>query len=237
MILRVCKKCNTEKSIDLFVKKKKKNGDVYILYTCLDCNKKYNTNYFKSYYGENKEELIKTSKDWYAENTNKKKEYDKNYGILNKNNKKIYDAEYRTLNKEKINKRTLKYIKSRKLNDPAYKLRKSISFSIWYYLNLNKSSKNNKSILQYLPYSMDELKAHLEKQFEPWMNWSNYGAYHIRLWNDNDQSSWTWNIDHIIPQSKLPYTSMEDNNFKQCWSLNNLRPYSAKQNIIDSNKR
>jgi hypothetical protein len=26
---------------------------------------------------------------------------------------------------------------------------------------------------------------------------------------------------------------MEDENFKKCWSLENLRPYSAKQNIID----
>ena len=33
--------------------------------------------------------------------------------------------------------------------------------------------------------------------------------------------------------SELPYTSMTDDNFKKCWSLNNLRPYSAKQNILD----
>jgi hypothetical protein len=69
------------------------------------------------------------------------------------------------------------------------------------------------------------------------MNWNNYGIYYTNLWNDNDPSTWVWNIDHIIPQSKLPYTSMEDDNFKKCWALDNLRPYSAKQNIIDGNKR
>lgn len=26
---------------------------------------------------------------------------------------------------------------------------------------------------------------------------------------------------------------MEDEEFKKCWALSNLRPYSAKQNIID----
>jgi hypothetical protein len=26
---------------------------------------------------------------------------------------------------------------------------------------------------------------------------------------------------------------MDDENFKKCWALENLRPYSAKQNIID----
>jgi hypothetical protein len=57
----------------------------------------------------------------------------------------------------------------------------------------------------------------LEKQFEPWMNWQNHGVY--KNWDDNDQSTWTWQIDHIIPQSDLPYTSMEDENFKKCWAL------------------
>ena len=95
----------------------------------------------------------------------------------------------------------------------------------------------NKSIINFLPYTIQQLKDHLEKQFEPWMNWNNYGIYYTNLWNDNDPSTWVWSIDHIIPQSKLPYTSMEDDNFKKCWALDNLRPYSAKQNIIDGNKR
>lgn len=30
---------------------------------------------------------------------------------------------------------------------------------------------------------------------------------------------------------------MNDDNFKKCWVLENLRPYNAKQNLIDSNKR
>jgi len=30
---------------------------------------------------------------------------------------------------------------------------------------------------------------------------------------------------------------MEDENFKKCWSLDNLRPLSAKINILDGNKR
>jgi hypothetical protein len=26
---------------------------------------------------------------------------------------------------------------------------------------------------------------------------------------------------------------MEEESFKNCWKLNNLRPYSAKQNVLD----
>lgn len=69
------------------------------------------------------------------------------------------------------------------------------------------------------------------------MSWNNYGAYRRSVWDDNDPSTWTWQIDHIIPQSDLPYQSMEDEKFKICWSLTNLRPYSSKQNLLDGVQR
>lgn len=236
-MIRQCKKCGDCKDTILFVKKKKKDGSEYFLYTCIACNQKYNKQYFNNYYRNNKESLIETSQNWYKENIDKKKQYDKDYAKKFPNKKKQYDKEYRKLNKDKINKRIQEYVKNRRKNDPQYKLRKSISYSIWYYLNLNNSSKGNQSILKFLPYSMQELKSHLESKFESWMNWSNYGSYHVSLWVDNDPTTWTWNIDHIIPQSKLPYISMNDDNFKKCWELENLRPLSTKQNILDGNKR
>jgi hypothetical protein len=84
---------------------------------------------------------------------------------------------------------------------------------------------------------MQDLKIYIEAQFEPWMTWDNHGNYDLNTWDDNDQFTWVWQIDHIIPQSLLPYTSMEDDNFKKCWALENLRPYSAKQNLLDGNRR
>ena len=98
-------------------------------------------------------------------------------------------------------------------------------------------SKNGESIMKHLLYTINELKQHLEFQFEPWMNWNNQGRYIPENWDDNDENTWKWQLDHIIPQSDLPYSSMEDDNFKKCWSLNNLRPYSAKQNLLDGVNR
>lgn len=236
-MIRKCKKCNEEKCITLFVKKKYKNGKRYYLFSCIECNKKYTKQYCNSYYQANKAKIIQKSKDWYKSNLNHKKEYDKKYVKDNSLNKKEYDKEYRKLFKLKINKRTLEYIKNRKKIDPEYKLRKNISYSIWYYLKLSHSNKSDNSILKFLQFSIKELKIHLENQFESWMNWNNYGLFNINRWNDNNQSTWTWQIDHIIPQSKLPYISMEEDNFKKCWSLSNLRPYSSKQNLLDGNKR
>ena len=52
-----------------------------------------------------------------------------------------------------------------------------------------------------------------EKEF-----WNNYGK--------------VWNIGHIIPQAKLAYESTECENFKECWSLANLKP----QLVVDNSK-
>ena len=93
------------------------------------------------------------------------------------------------------------------------------------------------SILKYLPYTIEDLKLYLESKFEWWMNWDNWGMYDVKTWDDNNSLTWTWNIDHIIPQSYFKYVSMEDEEFKRCWALENLRPYSAKQNILDGNRR
>ena len=42
-----------------------------------------------------------------------------------------------------------------------------------------------------LGYSAEQLKCHIESQFEPWMNWENHGNY--------SKDKQTWQIDHIIP--------------------------------------
>lgn len=161
----------------------------------------------------NRQHISETRHEWYLKNKECKKAYAKRYVAANR--KSVYKSNYR-------------YIKNRLTRDACFKLRTIVSKSI-----RNVCKKNFKSVINFLPYSINQLRVHLESLFEPWMNWNNWGKYKKADWNDNDQSTWTWNIDHIIPQSTLPYVSMEDNNFKKCWALNNLRPYSAKQNILD----
>lgn len=122
-------------------------------------------------------------------------------------------------------------------NSPNFIIKTSISYFIWNCLKQHNSSKNGHSCLSYLDYSISQLRNHLEKQFESWMSWDNHGIYNKKTWKDNDPSTWTWQIDHVIPQSDLPYTSMVDDNFKKCWSLDNLRPLSSKQNNFDGANR
>ena len=220
-----CKKCSLKKNITLF-RTRKINNKIYTIHICRECERAF-------------------ARKYYLENKDKLKVYKKLYNIKNREiiceKKKAYDKERYLKNKDSIKSRTNKWAKNnrrvinankckRRRTDSCYKLRYYISTQIYRLL---KSKKDNLSILKYLPYSIKELTAHLESKFKPWMSWDNWGRYNKETWKTEDCSTWTWNLDHIISQSNLPYDSMKHPNFKKCWALSNLRPLSAKQNILD----
>lgn len=68
------------------------------------------------------------------------------------------------------------------------------------------------------------------------MNWDNWGVYKIVSWNNDDKSTWTWQVDHIKPLSSFKIKSMLDSSFKECFSLENLRPISSLENMEKTNK-
>lgn len=177
--------------------------------------------------------LYHYNRDYYLHNSSKILEQKRIYTKNNKLHKKEYDRNYRAANKTSILKAKYAYYNLKRKTDPCFKLRMSISHSIAKQLKSNSCSKESKSSILHLNYSIIDLKQHIEKQFEPWMTWTNHGKYNAHTWKDDDSSTWTWQLDHITPQSNLPYSSMEEENFKKCWSLENLRPLSAKQNIVD----
>lgn len=229
--MKQCTKCLINKDESLFYKSKGKIKSPCKM--CCILNK-------KEYYKNNSEIFKAKSKTWYENNIrwqNNKEKYSlstKKWVNENKEYIKLKQKEYRYKNKEFIYKRNNEYNRNKSKTDPTFKIRRNVSRLINIMLN---GEKGGKSILKYLPYTMIQLKQHIESQFEPWMTWQNWGQYKIDSWNDQDPATWTWQLDHIIPQSKLLYTSMEDENFKKCWGLENLRPYSAKQNILGGNRR
>lgn len=209
MSLKTCKACNMQKDLNLFSIKNKIK--LYYYAYCKEC--KYSLD--KEYRKKNKIKLTLCKKIWYLNNRDL---IIKRCCSYKKNNRIKYNDNY----------------KNRIKNDPKFKLRESIRQAIKYSLN---KEKNGKSISDYLPYSIQELKEYLESKFDSWMNWTNHGKYNPLIWDESNSLTWTWQLDHIIPQSDLPYNSMTDENFKKCWALDNLRPYSAKQNLIDGSSR
>jgi hypothetical protein len=214
--------------------------------------KKYHQSYDKNYYQENKSHVLEKKKEYYQNNkedilSERKEHYQKNIQSKLIYNRKYYKTNrvhilnnaksYYANNISKIRIYQNTYVKKRRANDFSFRLKIAISSNISFYLKTKSLSKNKASTIKHLQYSIQELKKHLESKFEPWMNWSNYGVYRKKVWNDNDQSTWTWQIDHIIPHSTFKYTNMKEQSFKDCWALNNLRPYSAKQNFLDGMNR
>lgn len=174
---------------------------------------------------------------WRLENKEDIKQYKHQYDITHTDLQKDYVRQYRQNNKESVAKNRRQYVNAKRISDPLFRLNQQISSVINKSLKKLGASKNGKSKSKYLPYSMQELKEHLEKQFEDWMNWNNQGVYNRETWNDDDSTTWKWNIDHIIPRSDLPYFSMEDDSFQKCWALSNLRPLSSKLNVIEGSRR
>jgi len=224
--LRRCTRCSEEKDIAQFGWKRRKmrNGEIkmYLSIYCKECE-------------------VQKSQEWRTANPESVRAYNaredvkqkkKNWDTKHYKDRTSYFQERYLKNRDKISltwqtpefkERKRKSKSKRKHNDPIFRIRENISNAILKALRKGKSNKAGQSILRYLGYSIQELKEHLESQFDNHMSWDNYGNY--------------WHIDHVMPQSDFPYTSMEDENFKRCWELSNLRPLEAKQNMVDGASR
>jgi len=237
--MKICSKCKEAKDESEFYKNRGKKDGLHD--ECKKCIKEYNA---KPEVKERKKEIdaeyrsrpeIKEKNKEKARERNarpevkeRQKEYNVEYNarLENKERKKEYNAEYSSKpeNKEKRNQRA----KERCQTDSCYKLRSCISRSVRHGIKNNGGSKRGSSILNKLPYTMQELKQHIESLWESWMNWNNYGKY--------DSNRRTWQIDHIKPHFSFYYESMDCEEFRQCWALSNLRPLESLANIKKGNK-
>ena len=155
----------------------------------------------KAYKQANKEKIAEQRKAYRQENKEK----------IAEQNKAYYEE-----NKDKIAEQKAANEKKRMANDPAFKMKKRIGSSVYKALKKQGKTKGG-STFSALPYTPQDLVEHLEKQFDEKMNWDNYGTY--------------WHLDHIYPQSLFPHSSLEDENFQKCWTLENLQPLEAKENM------
>lgn len=103
--------------------------------------------------------------------------------------------------------------------DPFVVLSSRMSSLIRYSLRTGKAGR---SWLSMVPYSVEDLRTHIERQFLPGMGWHNMGR---------------WHIDHILPITSFKITGPDCAEFKACWSLPNLRPLWAIDNIKKHAKR
>lgn len=177
----------------------------------------------KRYYQINKERinlLRKPKAKIYRENNRERINAKiKEWNLKNKDRVSENRRKYQVKNRIHLNKKTNEYLKKKRLTDIAYRLSQNIGIDIWHAL---KDKKYNKRWQTLVGYSTEELIEHLESKFDINMNWGNYGKY--------------WEIDHIKPRSLFKFSSHEDKEFKDCWSLKNLQPLEKRANRIKNNK-
>lgn len=112
-------------------------------------------------------------------------------------------------------------------SDPAFamemRVRTSVKQSVRLALKSGAAFKPKSGrTLDRMPWTTPELVAHLERQFLPGMSWSNMGE---------------WHIDHVQPLSSFRITGLDCPELRAAWSLSNLRPLWAKDNLRKSAKR
>lgn len=115
-------------------------------------------------------------------------------------------------------KKMREYLRRRWQGNVEHRLRVLANSSIVQSLKRNGGRKNS-SILSHLPYSIPQLKAHLESFFDNQngFTWDNQGS--------------VWHIDHVIPQAVFRYSDLDSKAFRDCWALSNLRPAHKDENM------
>lgn len=218
-MIKICSKCKQEKDIELFNKRKSsKDGHDSM---CKECQRQYDINrrnnpkrqeycknYNKKYYQNNSEYLKEYQKSFYQSNKEYYNSYEKERSKrperieYTKQHNKIYRQE----NIEKLREWDRQRHEQNKLS-------RNFSTAIYIALKGNKAEQHWEDLVG---YTLQELREHLEKQFDNNMNWSNYGEY--------------WEIDHIVPQNLFDIVTAKDRDFRICWSLMNLRPLEKSLN-------
>lgn len=168
--------------------------------------KKQEKEYMRLYRERNKQKISEQRKKHREAKKSDIAEYISKYKELKKDEIKVQRKEYRQKNKTKIrayrlnydknnsktiNKKRREYYANRIKTDPLFKLKNKIRLSIIKGFKRNGLSKTSNT-LNIIGCSYDELKQHIELQFESWMNWQNHGLY-------NGTEGYGWDIDHIIP--------------------------------------
>jgi hypothetical protein len=203
-----CGRCGEYKPREQFYTEKRElNG---IMFTCKDCTREIGRIYRVKHKEDHKEE-IEQKKQARKEEREKQK-------IATRERTRI-KARERYRNDPSILRRMVERQNDRYKNDPKFRLNIRIRNSIGKHLRGEKCGRHWEDLVG---WTINDLQKHITKQLRAGMTWDNYGEY--------------WHIDHKVPVSAHNFKTEKDIDFKKCWSLKNLQPLEAKENLSKNNK-
>ncbi len=103
-----------------------------------------------------------------------------------------------------------------KRKDDRFRLSQNFSRRVRYTIN-----KNENRWFDIVGYSIDDLLKRMSETLPDGFSMNDYGS--------------KLHIDHIIPITAYSFSSYEDEDFKKCWNLRNLRLLESSKNISKSN--
>ena len=195
--LKIKKKLYHQKVKNTEVYKEKKRA-YNKLYNQTPKRKKWNRLYARKNYKRDKERQVR----YWANNPDSLERHE----IWKKN----YNRTYKKLHRSKI----LLQLKTRRENDPNFKMRNILRSRIWTVLKRRNTTQLASTLTLLGVDSVETFINHIENQFESWMNWKNHGE---------------WHLDHIKPCASFDLNSFRGQ--RACFNYKNLRPLEAFQNM------
>ena len=159
--------------------------------------------YCKKYRLEHQEEF----KKYRQEHKDRDKAYRRKYYAEHKEQRRLYSRQY----KERRN-------LIRRQRTPEQRLADTLRSRMRSALKGNLKAEHT---FELLGCSLEQVRAHLEKQFKPGMSWAN--------WNYRG-----WHIDHIIPCAFFDLSDPEQQ--KECFHYTNLQPLWERENNLKRDK-
>jgi len=201
--MKQCISCNDSKDDSEFRPDPSRKDGLYPY--CLDCQ----TLKGKLRYELNKNKIKKQSRNHYSSHKKERAIYRESI----KPRQSIYMKNWRKENKQEIREYKNSYETKRRKNDVGYKILRNLAQRVRDSIHgRNKAASTSELV----GCSIDELRAHLERQFTSGMTWANYGVK-------------GWHIDHRKPCASFDLTIPEQQ--KECFNFSNLQPLWHTDNL------
>jgi len=165
----------------------------------------------RRYREENKDQIADCQRSYREKNQKRLAAQKAEYYEKNKEKISQYKKDWASGNRRRINKRVAKWKREKYATDIDFRITCNLRRRVNKALH---GIAKSRSTLELLGCSVDELKRHLELQFEEGMSWDNYGD---------------WHIDHIVPCAAFDMTNAEER--KKCFHHTNLQPLWACDNL------
>ena len=171
--------------------------------------------YDENYRKLNKTKIQKRMKQYYIDNKEKRDNYQKQYYESNIIHIKQHRKQYIKNNRKKILITQLKYETTKYRTNLMYNLNRKFSRALGYSIRNNKYGRHWENLVG---YTLGELKQRLLQTMSKKYTWKDFlnGNLHI---------------DHIIPIRAFVFENPEDEEFKDCWDLCNLRLLTKEKNL------